>query len=164
MTDPTPRPAPRPAASPVDRLSAVREWLWRHSSQPNGDPWDGDPEHLDRAAQLLLDDLAQRLIGTDSSTGAAVQHPGRAGDRHEVPPSAPALVAAHGHRGQRGGRQRRSADRRGHWLPVGGGRAVALLTSGAMAGVKLGLRGWGRVRQASRRWPSGLEEARVTVA
>jgi hypothetical protein len=27
-----------PAEFPVDRLTAVREWLWRHSSQPNGDP------------------------------------------------------------------------------------------------------------------------------
>ena len=71
MTDPT----PRPAASPVDRLSAVREWLWRHSSQPNGDPWDGDPEHLDRAAQHLLDELAQQLIGGDASIRADDQDP-----------------------------------------------------------------------------------------
>jgi hypothetical protein len=46
-----------PADSPTDRLSVIREWLWRHSSQPNGDPWDSDPEHLDRAAQHLLNDL-----------------------------------------------------------------------------------------------------------
>ena len=45
------------AEAPVDRLSAVREWIWRHSSQPNGDPWDSDPEHLDWAAQNLLNDL-----------------------------------------------------------------------------------------------------------
>ena len=43
-----------PTQPPDDLLTAVREWLWRHSSQPNGDPWDGDPEHLDRAAQRLL--------------------------------------------------------------------------------------------------------------
>ena len=36
-----------PAEFPVDRLTAVREWLWRCSSQPNGDPWDGAPEHVD---------------------------------------------------------------------------------------------------------------------
>ena len=49
----------RPPRFPVDRLTAVREWIWRHSSQPNGDPWDSDPEHLDRAAQNLLSDLTQ---------------------------------------------------------------------------------------------------------
>ena len=57
---------PRPADVPVDRLSVVREWLWRHSSQPNGDPWDGDPEHLDWAAQHLLNDLTQQLLAIDS--------------------------------------------------------------------------------------------------
>jgi hypothetical protein len=56
-------PDAHPTQPPVDLLTAVREWLWRHSSQPNGDPWDGDPEHLDRAAQRLSDDLAQ-LVGT----------------------------------------------------------------------------------------------------
>jgi len=54
----------RLADVPVDRLSVVREWLWRHSSQPNGDPWDGDPEHLDRAAQHLLHDLTQQLLAS----------------------------------------------------------------------------------------------------
>ena len=54
----------RPPRFPVDRLTAVREWIWRHSSQPNGDPWDSDPEHLDRAAQNLLSDLAQVLTST----------------------------------------------------------------------------------------------------
>lgn len=53
-------------SSLVDHLTAVREWLWRHSSQPNGDPWDSDPEHLDRAAHSLLRELARRLI-PDSS-------------------------------------------------------------------------------------------------
>ncbi|MGY1682303.1 hypothetical protein [Geodermatophilus sp. SYSU D01176] len=51
----------RPTGSSVDQLTAVREWIWRHSSQPNGDPWDGDPEHLEWAAQNLLDDLARWL-------------------------------------------------------------------------------------------------------
>src|SRR3954449_12425923 len=51
----------RPPRFPVDYLTAVRAWLWRHSSQPNGDPWDSDPEHLDWAARRLLDELAQRL-------------------------------------------------------------------------------------------------------
>ncbi len=55
----------RPADVPVDRLSVVREWLWRHSSQPNGDPWDGDPEHLDWAALHLLNDLTQQLLAID---------------------------------------------------------------------------------------------------
>ena len=54
----------RSAERPVDGLTAVREWIWRHSSQPNGDPWDGDPEHLDCAAENLLDDLTQWLIST----------------------------------------------------------------------------------------------------
>jgi hypothetical protein len=49
----------RPSRFPVDYLTAVREWIWRHTSQPNGDPWDSDPEHLDWAAQNLVDDLAE---------------------------------------------------------------------------------------------------------
>jgi hypothetical protein len=53
----------RPPRFPVDCMTAVREWIWRHTSQPNGDPWDSDPEHLDWAAQNLVDDLAQ-LLGT----------------------------------------------------------------------------------------------------
>ena len=57
------------AESPVDRLSTVREWLWRHSSQPNGDPWDSDPEHLDQAARNLLDDLAHWLMSTNPLPG-----------------------------------------------------------------------------------------------
>jgi hypothetical protein len=56
----------RLADFPVDRLRVVRERLWRHSSQPNGDPWDGDPEHLDWAAQHLLNDLTQQLLAIDS--------------------------------------------------------------------------------------------------
>jgi hypothetical protein len=63
-----PGPDIHPADLPVDRLSAVCEWLWRHSSQPNGDPWDHDPEHLIQTAQDLLNDLAQRLIDTDPPT------------------------------------------------------------------------------------------------
>ena len=76
----------RPPRFSVDRLTAVREWIWRHSSQPNGDPWDSDPEHLDRAAQNLLSDLAQLLTST---------HPQPASATH--PPQAPhPLVDAHG--------------------------------------------------------------------
>jgi hypothetical protein len=60
----------RPTASPGDRLLAVREWLWRHSSQPNGDPWDSDPEHLDQTALDLLDDLAEWLIPPESAVRA----------------------------------------------------------------------------------------------
>jgi hypothetical protein len=57
MADPTVR-------STTMLLTAVRAWLWRHSSQPNGDPWDGDPEHLHRAAHDLVEELAPWLIGT----------------------------------------------------------------------------------------------------
>ncbi len=60
-----PNPDTHRIKPPLSLLPAVREWLWRHSSQPNGDPWDGDPEHLDRAAQRLLSDLAQWLNGSD---------------------------------------------------------------------------------------------------
>jgi hypothetical protein len=61
---------PPPAEFPADPLTAVRAWLWRHSSQPNGDPWDGDPEHLDWAARNLLDDLIQSFLDTSPSTSA----------------------------------------------------------------------------------------------
>ncbi len=76
----------RPPRFSVDRLSAVREWIWRHSSQPNGDPWDSDPEHLDRAAQNLLGDLAQLLTSSNPQPASALH-----------PPRAPhPLVDAHG--------------------------------------------------------------------
>ena len=74
----------RPPRFSVDRLTAVREWIWRHSSQPNGDPWDGDPEHLDWAAQHLLDELAQQLIGGAPSIRAAEQDPGCTRDYRDV--------------------------------------------------------------------------------
>jgi transposase len=64
-----------PPRFPVDQLTAVREWIWRHSSQPNGDPWDSDPEHLDRAAQNLLGDLAQLLTSTNPQPASAMQRP-----------------------------------------------------------------------------------------
>ncbi len=76
----------RPPRFPVDRLAAVREWIWRHSSQPNGDPWDSDPEHLDRAAQNLLSDLAQLLTSTN---------PQPAGATH-LPLTSHSLIDAHG--------------------------------------------------------------------
>ena len=68
-----------PTEPSVDLLTAVREWIWRHSSQPNGDPWDGDPDHLDLAAKDLLDDLARWLIGTDAqpTISRASAEPGR---------------------------------------------------------------------------------------
>ena len=47
---------------PGDPLEAARQWLWQHSSQPNGEPWDHDPECLDRAARELLTSLAARLV------------------------------------------------------------------------------------------------------
>jgi hypothetical protein len=62
------------AEVPGDRLVAVREWLWRHSSQPNGDPWDSDPEHLDQAARNLLADLADWLIPTEPAVRAPRTH------------------------------------------------------------------------------------------
>jgi transposase len=68
-------PDARPPRRPVDRLTAIQEWLWRHSSQPNGDPWDGDPEHLDRAAQNLLSDLAQALNSTTPQPATATHAP-----------------------------------------------------------------------------------------
>ncbi len=86
---------------PVDLLPAVREWLWRHSSQPNGDPWDGDPEHLDRAAQRLLSDLAQWLLAAGSSTIAstiaAEQDPGHTRDRRDAASPTTALPVGHRH-------------------------------------------------------------------
>ena len=72
-------PDAHPTPPPVDLLTAVRGWLWRHSSQPNGDPWDGDPEHLDRAAQRLLSDLARWLDGSNGqpTTSYTSAKPGR---------------------------------------------------------------------------------------
>jgi transposase len=82
----------RPPRFSVDRLTAVREWIWRHSSQPNGDPWNSDPEHLDRAAQNLLGDLAQALNSTTPQPASAM-HPPRAPhplvDAHGLPPNMP---------------------------------------------------------------------------
>src|SRR3982750_4286996 len=86
----------RPPGFPVDYLSAVREWLWRHSSQPNGDPWDGDPEHLDWAAQHLLNDLLHRLLGADPSIRAADQNAGLGWNRRNATASASALALSHG--------------------------------------------------------------------
>jgi hypothetical protein len=91
-------PDTTPAESPTDRLSAVREWLWRHSSQPNGDPWDSDPEHLDRAAQNLLNELLRWFISTDVSTGTTGQDTGCARDRRDVPLLASALSSSLAHR------------------------------------------------------------------
>src|SRR3954462_14178860 len=85
----------RPADVPVDRLGVVREWLWRHSSQPNGDPWDGDPEHLNRAAQHLLNDLLHRLLGADPSIRAADQNAGLGWDRRTATASASAPPLSH---------------------------------------------------------------------
>jgi hypothetical protein len=92
-----------PAEFPVDRLLAVREWLWRHSSQPNGDPWDSDPEHLDQTARNLLDDLAQWLFATGSPTSAAEQDPERTRDRRDVASPTAALPVIH-HRPEPGRR------------------------------------------------------------
>jgi hypothetical protein len=78
-------PDAHPTQPPVDLLTAVREWLWRHSSQPNGDPWDGDPDHLDLAAQNLLDDLAQWLIGTEAQPAIS---------RTSAEPGRPASISA----------------------------------------------------------------------
>jgi hypothetical protein len=90
-------PDTHPTNPPVTLLAAVREWLWRHSSQPNGDPWDGDPEHLDRAAQRLLSDLAQWLLATGSPTSAAEQDPERTRDHRDVASPTTALPVGHRH-------------------------------------------------------------------
>ena len=107
----------RPAGFPVDYLTAVREWIWRHSSQPNGDPWDGDPEHLDWAAQNLLDDLAQ-LLSTPNPQPANANRP--TGEKSASRPSVARIVrlrsrrsaaglAAHLHKGFQYGKQRCTA-------------------------------------------------------
>jgi hypothetical protein len=85
------------ADSPVDRLSAIREWLWRHSSQPNGDPWDSDPEHLDRTAENLLNDFVRWFVGTDVSTGGTRPHTGGARNRRDVPLLASAVSSSLAH-------------------------------------------------------------------
>lgn len=46
---------------PPELLHAAREWIWRHSSQPDGDRWTDDPKYLDWAAANLLVDLAPWL-------------------------------------------------------------------------------------------------------
>ncbi len=96
-------PDTHPTRSSVSLLTAVREWLWRHSSQPNGDPWDGDPEHLDRAAQRLLSELAQWLLATGSPTDSTEQDPERTWDHRDVASPTAALSASHRHpeRGRR---------------------------------------------------------------
>jgi len=49
---------------PVDLLTTAREWLWRHSSQPNGDPWDGARSIW--IGQRLLSNLVQWLSSLDT--------------------------------------------------------------------------------------------------
>ena len=67
-------PATHPLQPSVDLLTAAHEWVWRHSSQPNGDPWDSDPEHLDQTARDLLDDLAEWLIPLEPAVRAPRTH------------------------------------------------------------------------------------------
>ena len=38
-------------------IRALRDWLWQHTAQPNGDPWSADPEALATAARDLADFL-----------------------------------------------------------------------------------------------------------
>jgi hypothetical protein len=83
-----------PAGSPNDRLPVIREWLWRHSSQPNGDPWDSDPEHLNHTAQTLLHDLARWFPSTDRSPRASAPDTGPTQDRRQAHPPAPTLPAS----------------------------------------------------------------------
>jgi hypothetical protein len=74
-----------PTARSITMLrTAVRAWLWRHSSQPNGDRWDSDSEHLDRAVQNLVKELAPWLIATPPQP-ASPPHPLLA--RHTHPAS-----------------------------------------------------------------------------
>ena len=88
-------PDTHPTKPPVTLLAAVREWLWRHSSQPNGDPWDGDPEHLERAAQRLLSELAQWVLASGSPTSAAAQVSERTRDRRDAAFPTTALPVTH---------------------------------------------------------------------
>lgn len=46
-------------------LHAAREWIWRHSRQPDGDRWNDDPKRLDWAAENLLVDLAPWLVSPE---------------------------------------------------------------------------------------------------
>jgi hypothetical protein len=107
----------RPPRFPVDCMTAVREWIWRHTSQPNGDPWDSDPEHLYRTAQHLVDDLAQ-LLGTTDPPPANAHAP--TADKFASRPSVAQIVwlrswgsaaglAAHLHKGYEYGKQRCTA-------------------------------------------------------
>lgn len=64
-----------PAAGHVDDHTqtdaletAAREWIWQHSSQPNGDPWDGDPEHLNWVAGNLISYLRQWFPRTEEAS------------------------------------------------------------------------------------------------
>lgn len=45
-------PTQRPAAEAAT-VTAARAWLWAHTAQPNGHPWDANPEHLEQAAADL---------------------------------------------------------------------------------------------------------------
>lgn len=48
----------RPASPARDQqLAAARDWLWAHTAQPNGDPWNAAPEHLASAAGRLVQHL-----------------------------------------------------------------------------------------------------------
>lgn len=51
-------------ATPADphtdqQVAAVRDWLWAHTSQPNGDAWDADRDHLEAAARALHVELGR---------------------------------------------------------------------------------------------------------
>jgi hypothetical protein len=107
----------RPPRLSVDYLTVVREWIWRHTSQPNGDPWNCDPEHLDWAALNLVDDLAQ-LLGTTDPPPANAHAP--TADKFASRPSVAQIVwlrsrgsaaglAAHLHKGYEYGKQRCTA-------------------------------------------------------
>lgn len=61
-------------------LEAARGWIWRHSSQPDGDRWRDNPDHLDWAAQNLLIDLAPWLAHTDEPQLATCSDRHRIGD------------------------------------------------------------------------------------
>jgi hypothetical protein len=106
----------RPPRFPVDCLTAVREWIWRHTSQPNGDPWDSDPEHLDWAAQNLVDDLAQLLGPKPQPANASAPTADKLASRPSVAQivrlrsrSSAAGLTAHLHKGYEYGKQRCTA-------------------------------------------------------
>ncbi len=90
-------PDTHPTKSPVNLLTAVREWLWRHSSQPNGDPWDGDPR-APRPGSAPSQRACRVAPGHRPPTSAAEQAAGRTRNRRDVASPTTELPVSHRHR------------------------------------------------------------------